>query len=175
MQTKTSVMKPILEVTEQDKEAKLLKSQVGWGLSLCPDAAGWSTWAECDPFLLQGPRLFPDYRREKLRAGKPRGVCGAIEVSGDEHSADLSRGRQRATRPSVPLNVLENSLTLRSVALHLPIVASPGSSQNRDSFERGCWDFGKSGFSHPKNNAVISVKSWTELWQEKDNPLQWKL
>ena len=49
---------------------------------------------------------------------------------------DLSWGRQRATRASVPSNVLENSLTPRSVALHLPIVASPGSSPNRDAFER---------------------------------------
>lgn len=32
--------------------------------------------------------------------------------------------RPRAIRASVPLNVLEKSLTLRSVALHLPIVAS---------------------------------------------------
>lgn len=58
------------------------------------------------------------------RKAKGGGFCGAIEVSGDRCSADLSWGRQRATRASVPSNVLESSLTLRSVALHLPIVAS---------------------------------------------------
>lgn len=40
----------------------------------------------------------------------------------------------RATGPSVPFNVLENSLTPRSVALHLPM-SSPGPTETllRDS------------------------------------------
>lgn len=50
--------------------------------------------------------------------------CGAGEVSGDRYSADLSQARWRGMRTSAHSNALENSLTLSSVALHLPIEAS---------------------------------------------------
>lgn len=107
-------------------------------MSLCPDAH--------EQKVIHFSLRVPDYWREEGRKFNV-GVCSAIEVSGDKYSADLSQGRQRATRASVPLNVLENSLTLWSVALHLPIVASRARPRTETPL-RG--EFGKSGFNHPR-------------------------
>lgn len=90
-------------------------------MSLCPDAHEQNLIH----FSLRVPDSSQTAGGEKYRLGQAKEFCGAIEVSGDKCSADLSRGRQKAARASIPSNALENSLTLRSVALHLPIVASP--------------------------------------------------
>lgn len=70
-------------------------------------------------------RIFPEKQRGKVEERKAEGWgCSASAVSGDRYSADLSQARRRAMRASAHSNALENSLTLSSVALHLPIVAS---------------------------------------------------
>lgn len=95
------------------------RRQTGWGPSLCQAEAH-----ECNLFLLEGPRVFLDYRGEKKK-GKWGGLRCHLGFRWQVFCRFVLRQTDRkVTWVSVPSNVLENSLTLRSVALHHPTVAS---------------------------------------------------
>lgn len=93
-------------------------------------------------------------------------MCGAIEVSGDQYLVGLSIGRQRATRASVPSNVEENSLTLRSVALQLPIVASRARPRTEPPLREAPENLGSCDSVNWKSEGN-GVKSKTEWRKEK--------
>lgn len=81
----------------------------------------------------------------------------------------LSRSRQRATRASVPLNVLENSLTLRSVALHLPIVASQARPRTETPLREAAENLGSRDSSIPKKKkkSCYPCKIWNWIMAKK--------
>ena len=95
-------------------------------------------------FSLRVPDSSQTYRRGRAEGAESQRRGSAVPLRFQVTSVlrDLSRGRQRATRASVPSNVLENSLTPRSVALHLPIVASRARPRTETPLREGAENLG---------------------------------
>lgn len=130
------------------------RRQTGWGPSLCQAEAH-----ECNLFLLEGPRVFIDYRGEKKK-----GKWGGTAVPFRFQVTSLLQicpeaDRQKSHMGECPLKCSGKFPDLEECCVTPSDCSLWGSSQNRDSFERSCREFGKSGYSHPETHTTKMEQS----------------
>lgn len=139
------------EVTKQDTKAKFKKSD-RMRIFFVPRFKLMSRMWSISPWGSQTLSRLPEGKVEGRKAKGGLQVPLRFQVTGILWICL----RQGATRASVPPNALENSLTPRSVVLHLPIVASQARPRTETPLREAAENLGCQDSAIIKN-AVISV------------------